>query len=306
MLVVEKKRRDFYSRFDFIDSILTYEDLDSAVTLLNSSDVIVPHGSLIEYLGIERASKLKSKSIFGTRNLFSWESDQKKKMSLLKMAGVKIPEQFEDPEDVDRRVIVKLPGAKGGKGYFVAESKGKVKEGLAEVMRKGLIKDPSEALIQEYVIGVPMYFQFFRSVVKDRIEITGIDVRYETNVDSLRRLVDPKGVEPSFVVVGNIPLVARESLLPNAFAYAESFVRVVDDLVRPKMIGPFCLETVVTDELDIVTFEFSGRIVAGTNLYIDGSPYSWLYWREPMSVGRRIARELREAKEKGKLEEVLT
>ncbi|MDT7894888.1 MAG: DUF1297 domain-containing protein [Desulfurococcales archaeon] len=59
-------------------------------------------------------------------------------------------------------------------------------------------------------------------------------------------------------------------------------------------------------DLKIKVFEFSGRIVAGTNLYIDGSPYSYLYWEEPMSTGRRIARELRLAIEKGQLSKVLT
>ncbi|MEM4528536.1 MAG: DUF1297 domain-containing protein [Desulfurococcaceae archaeon] len=46
--------------------------------------------------------------------------------------------------------------------------------------------------------------------------------------------------------------------------------------------------------------------MAGTNLYIDGSPYSYLYWNEPMSTGRRIARELKMAIEKNILHKVLT
>ncbi|MBV9263596.1 MAG: DUF1297 domain-containing protein, partial [Candidatus Eremiobacteraeota bacterium] len=33
----------------------------------------------------------------------------------------------------------------------------------------------------------------------------------------------------------------------------------------------------------------------GTNLFIDGSPYSYLNYSEPMSTGRRIARELKNA-----------
>ncbi len=41
--------------------------------------------------------------------------------------------------------------------------------------------------------------------------------------------------------------------------------------------------------------EISARIVAGTNLFIDGSPYSYLNYSEPMSTGRRIARELKNA-----------
>jgi 5-formaminoimidazole-4-carboxamide-1-(beta)-D-ribofuranosyl 5'-monophosphate synthetase len=46
--------------------------------------------------------------------------------------------------------------------------------------------------------------------------------------------------------------------------------------------------------------------VAGTNLYIDGSPYSGLIYDEPMSMGRRIAREVKMAVKTGRLEEVIT
>ena len=58
------------------------------------------------------------------------------------------------------------------------------------------------------------------------------------------------------------------------------------------MIGPFCLETVVTDQLEFKVFEISARIVAGTNPYIGGSPYTELI--EPgLSTGRRIAQEIK-------------
>jgi len=46
--------------------------------------------------------------------------------------------------------------------------------------------------------------------------------------------------------------------------------------------------------------------VAGTNLYLDGSPYSGLLYDEPMSMGRRIAREVKIAKKKGKMDKVVT
>jgi ATP-utilizing enzymes of ATP-grasp superfamily (probably carboligases) len=118
-VITEKSRESFYRQFGFIDHVLSYQEPDQAVDLLNSAgDVIVPHGSLIEHIGLAKASKLKDKSIFGTRNLFQWESNQKRKMNLLRSAKIKVPKEFESPDDVDRRVIVKLPGAKGGKGYF--------------------------------------------------------------------------------------------------------------------------------------------------------------------------------------------
>ncbi len=308
-IISDKNRENFYRKFNFIDEVRSYNSLDEAVDLINKNDeetVFIPHGSLIEYLGMDRVKNIRT-PIFGNRNLFEWESNQHKKMSLLRMSGIKIPESFENPEDVDRLVIVKLPGAKGGKGYFIAKNKDEVKEGLNKLLSSKLIKSTDEVIIQEYIIGIPMYFQFFYSPIFKRVEITGMDIRYETNVDGLRRLpINITNIEPSFVVAGNIPVVARESLLPKAFEYAENFVNAVNKYVPPGMIGPFCLESVVTDNLDIVVFEFSGRIVAGTNLYVEGSPYSWLYWDEPMSVGRRIAREIKIAKLENKLGEITT
>ncbi|MEM1609056.1 MAG: DUF1297 domain-containing protein, partial [Ignisphaera sp.] len=136
------------------------------------------------------------------------------------------------------------------------------------------------------------------------------DIRYETNVDGLRRVppdvVAEMGIEPTFVVVGNLPLVLRESLLPKILEYGIRFVEETKKSLPPGAIGPFCLESIIDDNMNIKVFEFSGRIVAGTNIYVNGSPYSYLYWSEPMSTGRRIAREIRLAIEKNRIEEVLT
>lgn len=71
------------------------------------------------------------------------------------------------------------------------------------------------------------------------------------------------------------------------------------------LFGPFCLECIVTRKLEIYCFEISARIVAGTNPFVNGSPYSYLRYDEPMSTGRRIAREIKVAIEGDRLEEVL-
>jgi 5-formaminoimidazole-4-carboxamide-1-(beta)-D-ribofuranosyl 5'-monophosphate synthetase len=52
-------------------------------------------------------------------------------------------------------------------------------------------------------------------------------------------------------------------------------------------------------------FEISARIVAGTNPFINGSPYTWLRYNEPMSTGRRIARDIKQAIEMDKLDLIL-
>ncbi len=51
----------------------------------------------------------------------------------------------------------------------------------------------------------------------------------------------------------------------------------------------------MTPDAEFFLMEVSARIVAGTNLFIDGSPYSYLNYTEPMSTGRRIAREIKNA-----------
>jgi len=45
--------------------------------------------------------------------------------------------------------------------------------------------------------------------------------------------------------------------------------------------------------------------VAGTNPYLMGSPYTQLIYDEPMSTGRRIAREIKIALETNQLDKIL-
>ncbi|HCL81025.1 MAG TPA: 5-formaminoimidazole-4-carboxamide-1-(beta)-D-ribofuranosyl 5'-monophosphate synthetase, partial [Nitrospiraceae bacterium] len=63
--------------------------------------------------------------------------------------------------------------------------------------------------------------------------------------------------------------------------------------------------TVITPDQQIYVIELSARIVAGTNLFIDGSPYSYLKYSEPMSTGRRIAREIKNALAEGRLDQAI-
>ena len=72
-------------------------------------------------------------------------------------------------------------------------------------------------ILQEYIIGVPAYIHYFYSPLTGKLEIMSMDRRYETNVDSLGRIPaaaqEGMDIDPSYVVVGNSPLVLRESML---------------------------------------------------------------------------------------------
>ena len=58
--------------------------------------------------------------------------------------------------------------------------------------------------------------------------------------------------------------------------------------------------------LNFTSFEFSARIVAGTNIFMNGSPYTTLIYDEPMSMGRRIAREIKQAEIENKISKITT
>ncbi len=302
-LLCEKRREDLYKRFKFIDELILVDKFDeirddSIIDQLNDS-ILIPHGTLISSMSIDEIESIKI-PIFGNKKILHWEADRNLKDKLLEEADLSIPKSFSNYKEIDRLVLVKLHGAAGGKGYFLAWDEDSFKKGIERLKAKNMIRDEKDVFIQEYTIGVPVYFQYFYSPITDEVELLGIDRRYESNVDGIGRIPAKYQhmLEASYNVIGNQPLVLRESLLDEAYKMAERFIEASKRLVEPGMIGPFCLEGVYDEDGNFITFEFSGRIVAGTNLYMQGSPYSALLYDEPMSTGRRIAREVKIAKEK--------
>lgn len=291
---------------NFIDEILeikSWKEFPQLEKELNKkSCIIIPHGSFVAYLGMEENKKM-TVPYFGNKAVLDWEENRKMQRDWMEEAGVKVPHRFKRGDKIDRPVIVKSYGAAGGKGYFTARNQ---KEFDAK------LKSYSEErfMVQEYVIGVPVYFHFFYSPLTKKIELMSLDKRYETNVDSLGRIPakNQRGlnIEPSFEVVANIPIAIRESLMAEAVSMAEMVVETSKKLIPPKgLFGPFCLETIITSTEEIYVIEISARIVAGTNCFIDGSPYTYLLYDDPMSTGRRIAREIKNAINSNKLKEVL-
>ena len=295
-----------YSMFGVADEIIkvdSYDEFPSLQnTLLKKKSIVIPHGSFISYMGYEVVERLKI-MYFGNKKILKWESDRHLERQWLLQSGCKLPKVFKRPDEIDRLAIIKFMGAGGGKGYFLARDEKDFKKKIKPHGTK-------EYVIQEYIIGVPLFVHFFYSPLTNEIEFMGCDIRYESNVDSLGRIsardqiVLPK-IDPSYVIVGNIPVVVRESFLSRIIELGEAVVKESKHIAPPGLFGPFCLETILTPEEDIFVFEISARIVAGTNPYVDGSPYSWLKYNEPMSTGRRIAREIKLAIQSDQLHKVL-
>ena len=302
----------FYDAFplarpDRFLSLASVKELPQVAGRLRSEGaIVVPHGSFVEYLGAEAFGALDV-PVFGNRAVLAWESDREKEREWLDSAGVSMPKRYVDASEVDGPVIVKYYGAKGGKGFFLAKNR----EALEEFTPTG------PHVIQEYVLGTRYYMHFFYSPLSDRgyrvghgsLELLGMDRRDEANIDELYKLGAQEellkaGIRPTFVVTGNVPVILRESLLDEAFDVAAKIVERSIELFGG-MVGPFCVEGIMTEELEFKVFEISTRIVAGTNLFVSGSPYSDLI--EPgLSTGRRIAKEILRARSEGRLEEVLS
>ncbi len=280
---------------------------DIADKLREKNAIIVPHGSFVEYMGSDKFTDLAVPT-FGNRNVLNWESDRDKEREWLEGAGIHMPRKIEDPKDINGPVMVKYHGARGGRGFFVAKS-------YEEFER--YIEPHQKYTIQEFIIGTRYYLHYFYSPLRNEgyslsegtLEMLSMDRRVESNADEIFRLGSPKelteaGIQPTYVVTGNVPLIARESMLPLVFNIGE---KVVEQSIKMfgGMIGPFCLETVFTDKLEIKVFEISARIVAGTNIYMSGSPYSDLI-EENLSTGRRIAQEIKLGQRLNQLDRIIS
>ncbi len=314
-IAVGEKRKKFYDAFplgkpDEFLIVKNYKDILKHTKELRKKNVIViPHGSFVEYLGAENFLKIDLPT-FGNRNVLAWESDRSKEREWLVGSGLTMPVEIKDPHYIEQPVIVKYHGAKGGKGFFIAKT--------YEEFKKRINKNKSYT-IQEFVMGTRYYLHYFYSPIqnnaykidngKGSIQLLSMDRRDETTIDEVQRIgsiseLEEVGIHPTFVVTGNIPIVMRESLLPKVFEMGEAVVKKSIDLFGG-IIGSFCLETVVTENLEFKVFEISARIVAGTNPYVSGSPYSEMI-QPDLSTGRRIAQEIKYANSKNKLESILS
>ncbi|MFW9854351.1 MAG: formate--phosphoribosylaminoimidazolecarboxamide ligase [Candidatus Thorarchaeota archaeon] len=298
------QRKTLYEAFPLAgpDTLLEISSWDEVTNqevedqLIHGNVIIIPHGSFVEYVGVNKILHTFRVPVFGNKASLEWESSRKKVDTWMRTAGLRVPD-YKQPDEIDSLCIVKMGGAKGGKGFFLIHNEAELYEGLGG-------KDPNTVVIQEYIVGVRYYFHYFHSLARNRVEFLGIDQRLESNVDGLHRIKER--IEPTYTVTGNAPVVIRESLLPEIIEMGEKVVASSKQLFPPGISGPFCIETICTPELEFFAFEISARIVAGTNLYPNGSQYSCYYFTEPMSTGRRISREINEARDKGILEEVVS
>ncbi|MCX8209002.1 MAG: formate--phosphoribosylaminoimidazolecarboxamide ligase family protein [Sulfolobales archaeon] len=324
--VCEVGRESAYRRFSrVVDEIILlrkFSDVlnpDVVSRLRERSAVFIPNRSFAVYVGYEGIEKEFPVPVFGNRYLLRYEErvGARTYYRLLDEAGIRRPRVFRDVEEVDRPVIVKVPHAvkRVERGFFVAADRDDLKRKLARLVSRGIVReeDMSRASIEELVLGAHFNVNYFYSVARDRVEILSIDRRIQTNLDGLLRLPASvqleieELVDVEMVEIGHEPATIRESVLEKLFEVGDRFVEASRRTEPPGVVGPFTLQLVVTKDIEIVVFDVALRIGGGTNIYMGiGSQYSKLYFGKPVSMGWRIAREVRECVEMNCLHKIVT
>jgi len=288
-----------------------------------ANTIFVPNRSFTSYCDLKEIEDGFRVPLFGNRGLLRTEerTETKSYYWLLEQAKLPTPEKIEGPDDIDGLVLVKLPHKtkRLERGFFTAASTREFKEKSEQLIKQGDISAPdlAAARIERYVIGPVFNLDFFYSPIEDRgerLELLGIDWRFETSLDGHVRLpadqqlgLPPKERIPSYVVIGHNAATVRESSLNEVFRLGERYVAATKEHFPPGVIGPFTLQTCVDRDQEFRIFDVAPRIGGGTNAHMAvGHPYGNTLWRAPMSTGRRIALEIRRGAETNQLDKIVT
>ncbi len=312
-----------------VDEVWTYDRFDAVLhpeeqdRLRSRSVLLVPNRALSSYVPVPAIEEELRVPIVGSRALLRIEerTERGNYYELLKKAGIPAPTEVPDPRAIEGLTIVKLPHARRRleRGFFTVASAEEYRRKSEELLERGTItrEDLTTARIERYILGPVFNFNFFFSPLvprEDGLELLGVDERRESSLDGLVRLpadqqlaLPASARTPDYTVVGHGTLTVRESLLEEVFRLGERFVDASRSWAPPGILGPFCLQTCVDPDGKPWVFDVAARIGGGTNIHLGvGHPYGNALWRTAMSSGRRIAREIRQALELGRLREIVT
>jgi 5-formaminoimidazole-4-carboxamide-1-(beta)-D-ribofuranosyl 5'-monophosphate synthetase len=287
--------------------------------LRSRNTIFIPHRSLCVYVGYRALEEDFRVPMFGNRFLLKVEERdvERNQYYLMEKAGIPHPRIFKNPSEIDCLVLVKAPEAARGfeRAFFLASSPREFEEKAEELIRKGVLtrEGLEKAVIEEFIVGAPFNFNFFYSPLTGEVELLGVDTRRQTNLEGIMRLPAPyqaealKYLELKTIEVGHIACTVRESLLERAFELAEKLVEAARKEYPPGIIGPFALQGMIVPgppHEEIIVYDLSVRVPGSPGTKF--TPYSENLWGFSMSVGRRIALEIKESLKQDKLLDLIT
>jgi 5-formaminoimidazole-4-carboxamide-1-(beta)-D-ribofuranosyl 5'-monophosphate synthetase len=288
--------------------------------LLDHNAVFIPNRSFEVYINDYDAIENKfTVPMFGNKKLLRIEERGFKpnQYDLLDAAQIRYPKQFKNPQDINRPCLVKVLEKERGfeRAFFLAESYSHYQQEVEKRLKEGQFteKQLEKAVIEEFIVGVQVNFNFFYSPLSKRLELLGTDTRRQTNFEGVTRLPASyqneilKKINISYEEAGHIAVTVLESMLEQVFEMGERFVEASKKFVAPGIIGPFALQSIIIPgppKKDIVVIDVSPRVPGSPG--IAATPYSKYLFGESISVGRRIAMEIKEAVRLNRLEEIVT
>jgi len=306
-----------------LDKFANILDEKNQEWLRKNNVLFAPNRALTSYLPVQDVEEKLRLPLLGSRNLLASEErgEGRDYYWILQKAGLPFPQKLDDPKQIDSLVMVKLHHAvkKLERGFFTAGTYDEYKKKSEQLISQGVItrEDLASARIERYIIGPVFNLDFFYSPIEpkmERLELLGIDWRFESSLDGHVRLpaaqqmtLSEKQFTPEYTVCGHNSATLRESLLEKAFGLAEKFVKATQEHYKPGIIGPFCLQTCVDKDLNFWIYDVAPRTGGGTNIHMwVGHPYGNATWRTNMSTGRRVALEVKRAIEMDKLDKIVT
>ncbi len=328
LVVCQNGREKTYQKYykDIVDECIILDKFadilgkDIQEQLLKRNCIFIPHRSFEVYINDYKAIEKKFKvPIFGNRYLLKVEERGVKpnQYDLLNKANIRYPKQFSDPQDIDRLCIVKVLEKERGfeRAFFLVNDFREYKQYTDYNIAAGKFTEDQlkAAVIEEFILGVQVNFNFFYDSINNRLELIGTDTRRQTNLDGFLKLtaghqetIGPR-VTVTYEEAGHIAVTVLESLLEDAFVLGEKFVKASQELFPPGVIGPFSLQSFITagpPKKEIIVFDVSPRMPGSPGIF--ATPYSGYLYGENISMGKRVAMEIKDAIEKGSLKDVTT
>lgn len=322
LCICQKGRERTYQRFKrLVDEIILVDNFSDITNSENQdklrqvNTIMIANRALTAYLGYENIENKLAVPIFGNRYLLRAEERtvERNQYYLMEKSNVRHPRIYRKPDDIVGLAIIKVPDArrKLERAFFIVSSYDDYLKKSKSKIEQGIIneEDLESATIEEYIVGTYFNFNFFYSPLTKETEFLGIDRRLQTNIHDFVSLpakeqmgldIDIRNIE-----IGHTSASIRESMLEKVFEIGDRFVEHVRSEFPPGIIGPVCLQSIVTSDLEIIVYDISLR-VPGNPILALTSPYAKYYHGHPMGVGRRIAIEVKKAIEDNRLPEIIT
>lgn len=334
LVIAQKGREKTYKQYykavnktGCIDKCIILDKFDQILNekiqkkLQKENVIFIPHRSFEVYLKFNYDA-IENKfhvPLFGNRRLLKIEERSVKpnQYDLLKSAGIRTPKIFKNPKKIDRLCLVKVLEEERGfeRAFFLTENYPEFKKLTNQKIKKKVFtkKQLQNAVIEEFIVGVQINFNYFYSPLTDELEILGTDTRRQTNLEGItsapalyqQEVLTKVGLK--YEEAGHIAVTVLESMLEQIFAIGERFVKATRKLCPPGIIGPFALQSIITPgppKKDIVVIDVSPRMPGSPGIF--ATPYSIYKYGRPITAGERIAIEIKKAIKQNKLKKILT